>query len=268
MALARDLTHCTAYTLITSLLCPIKYKVACSDARAAVGAHPCVKFIDYLDYASPLERRVVVRVHLMDARLTLHSPFGGPMRTVFSVILAASLALSFAQHDAVACSMVQSGQAQGYRAALRIFVEQSKYTEAEALYAQILALPSTCVRAEDHRLGAAAARSRGDMATAIARYQLGGDQASITQINQLYGSVQIRASGLPTPRVFNWTGIMNWTKEQRTLIDRAKSGFPSGGVYDGYLPPGNYVLAAGYNPNHVEVVFEVKANEKKIVNYP
>ena len=190
------------------------------------------------------------------------------MRTVFSLILAASLAFSFAHHDAVACPLGQSGQAQGYRAGLRTFVAQSKYDEAEVLYGKILALPSTCILPEDHRLGAAAARSRGDLATAIARYQLGGDQASITQINQLYGSVQIRASGLPTPRVFTWTGIMNFSDEGTKLVNRAKSGFPSGGVYDGYLPPGNYVLAAGYNPNHVEVYVEVKANEKKIVNYP
>ncbi len=190
------------------------------------------------------------------------------MRTVYSIILAASFALGFAQHDAVACSTTQSLQATTYRAALRTSVEQSKYDDAELLYAKILALPATCIRPEDHRMGAAAARWRGDIATALTRYQLGGDQASITQINQLYGKVQIRAAGLPTPRVFTWQGIMNFTPEGKKLVDRAKADFPSSGNYDGYLSPGIYVLAAGYNPNHVEVAFEVKANETKVVNYP
>lgn len=191
------------------------------------------------------------------------------MRTVFTLLAATTLTLTIAHHDALACTTAQTVQAATYRAVLNNAAEKDKYVEAEAAYAKLAALPNTCTRKEDHRLGATVARSHGDITGAILRYNLAGDEATIKQLNQTYGHVKINASTMPSPRIITWPGFRDpVTTEGRKVFNRANAGFGADGTYRGYMPPGPYILSAGYGAQHVEVRFEVKIGETATVNYP
>jgi hypothetical protein len=141
--------------------------------------------------------------------------------------------------EAALCDLATQQYADAQRAAMIQAIDNSWWANADTHYLNMVGTGCTPML-NDHNNGAWAILNLGDVATAIARYNLAGSAHKIEELEYWYREVDLdfrttnkrtlSRSGDPLSPVGN------------AVFLRAKNGVETAGKYHGYLPEGTYSI--------------------------